>query len=325
MTGAVTVLRDKFVRGWPRHEHGAAASVLTLNQALTNFYTTDAHFAAYVTPNRRRLTREALDQGVHVVMKVIAFDVDCPSVHGTVEVAPDAWRVELLAQVGKLATHHPDPFVYMTRGGARVVYQQNEPTVLRTHDDAQLWSQHYAVCIAYLKRCAGIVVDPACADWQRLYRLPHATREHGRAPEERLTAGDASRVGTLVFEASPDDIIAARVASKAFRERRSTIFTTSSGAGDGLLYHLLRARGAIIREHVDGSYVIRCPRDDAHTKGSSGDGSTLLYPPAHGKQVGAIHCMHGHCSNMSVRDWLRVFSQHEIEVARRAAGVARVA
>lgn len=321
----VTVLPNPFAWGWPRHERGWCVDVLPLARALSNTYNTDAHFAAYATSKRRRLTREALDQGTPIELSVIAFDFDCPSVHGTSEPAPDAWRADFLAQVAELAAAHPNPFVYQTRGGARVVYRQAEPTVLRSQDDAQRWSQGYAVCVAHLKRCFGLLADPSCADWQRLYRLPHATRDRGGKPENRPTCGDAARVGTLMLEATHEDVSAARVASKAFRERRVTSFTPCTSDGAGLLYHLLRARGCIIRPHLVGAHVIRCPRESHHSSGFTGDGSTFLYGPASGNCIGAIHCMHAHCAHMSVPDWLRMFSEQELDAARRAAGIARSA
>ena len=317
----VTVMRDKFARSYPRHERGALADVTELGGALEREYLTDAHFAAYASSNRRRLCREALDQGVTVALTAIVFDVDCDSVHGTGAAVPTEWRRFLREKVCSLAEVHPEPFFYETRGGARIVYVQSEPTVIRSHEDALEWSQTYAVAIAYLHRRFGIVADAACQDWQRLYRLPHATREPGGMPENRPTWGDPNRIGPLCIDATHADVEAAKRASKAFRAPRVLDFRPVVVGGSGLLFHLLQARGHIFREHRSGSFIIRCPREHEHSTGCTGDGSTLLYLPASGEEIGAVHCLHAHCASMSVAEWLGCFDATELERARRAAGI----
>jgi hypothetical protein len=318
----VSTFLTKRACGWPRWPHGEWSDVCELSSALLRSWKTDAHFAAYETPNGRRLTREALDRGKRIALGAVVFDIDCPLVHGSPTPAPDAWRAELLEQVGALADSHPDPFVYMTRGGARIVYTQAEPTVLTSQADAQRWSQHYMVACAYLERRFGIVADPACKDWQRFYRLPRATREPGGKPESWPVYGDPKRIGALMIEAAPADVHCVRSTTTVFAPRRELHFEPCTSSGDGLLYHLLCARGAIIRHHTGGAYVIRCPRESSHSTGSTGDSSTVLFPPAHGKSIGAIACLHGHCSSMRVQDWLGLFSEQEIETARRACVTA---
>jgi hypothetical protein len=321
----VSVFPDKRACGWPRWPHGTWADVVPIGVALVRAYTTDAHFCAYETPNGRRLTREALDRGKRPVLSVAVFDIDCPAVHGSSAPAPDEWRAALLEQVAELARAHPAPYVYGTRGGARIVYMQPEPIVLSSQADAQRWSQDYAIAVNYLARRFGIVADLACKDWQRFYRLPHATRELGGKPERWPAYGDAAHIGPLSIDATAADVTAARRTSKVFAKRRALEFEPCVSDGRGLLYHLLNAQGAIIRPHTcDGALVIRCPREASHSTGSTGDGSTLLFPPAIGKSVGAIACLHGHCANMSVRDWLQLFSERDIETAQRAC-ITRVA
>ena len=316
----ITIMRDRFTRGWPRHERGDRAYVLPLSPALTRDYRTDAHFAAYVTPNGRRLTREALEVLDGVELTTLVFDVDCGEVHGSKEPAPERWRAELMDRVKALATAHPDPYVYMTRGGARIVYRLDATFVLHTVDDAREWSQRYAIAIAYLGRSFGIVADPACADWQRLYRLPHATRDRGGKPERWPTYGDPSAIGAFTFEPSVADIETAKENSKAFGERHVLDFTPCTADGLGVFFHALRARGDIIRQRGN-AFVVRCPNESEHSCGRTGDGSTLLYRPALGKDLGAIHCLHGHCAGMRIRDWLCLFGDSELASARGAAGV----
>lgn len=319
----VTVLPTKFVRAWPRHEIGGAVEVVELIDALEATYPTDAHFATYRSPNGRRLSREALDRGVAVEIGCVVFDIDCEAVHGTLEPAPRDWRKAQRDLVVRLAADHPHPYVYDTRGGFRLVYGQGEPTILRSQADAQRWAQDYALAVAHLRRCYGIQCDPACQDWQRVFRLPHATRDGSGHPENWPTWGTPDQpIGELLLRATSEDMQEAKRLTKAFGERRIESFTPCTSDGMGLLYHALRARGYVIREHVDGAFVVRCPRERDHTSGRTGDGSTLLYPPASGREVGAIHCLHSHCSGLTARDWLACFTEAELDDARRAAGIA---
>ncbi|MGC4088333.1 MAG: hypothetical protein QM756_10620 [Polyangiaceae bacterium] len=207
---AVTVLRHKFVRGWPRQAAGEGCMVLDLGEALSREYSEDAHFAAYYSPNGRRLTREAIDELGRVELTCIVFDVDGPD-----HAADERWRRETRDKVQALAAEHPGLFYYETRGGARIVYRQEEPTVLRSQADANEWSRAYAIAIAHLERRFGIAADPACNDWQRLYRLPHATRDEGKSPENWPIWGNPRSIGTLLLDAEPADVRRAQATSRA--------------------------------------------------------------------------------------------------------------
>jgi hypothetical protein len=206
----VTILRDRYVKGWPAHESGERVYLLPLGDALERKYRSDAHFTAYTTPNARRLTREALDSGVSVDMTSVFFDFDCAETHGSSEPAPESWRAELRVKVCKLFDAHGAGFYYETRGGARVVYRQDEPTVIASHDDALEWSQGYAVLVAYLARCFGLEADPACNDWQRLFRAPHATRTAGGKPENWPSYGNPDDIADLFVRATPEDVARAQ-------------------------------------------------------------------------------------------------------------------
>jgi hypothetical protein len=317
----ITVIRDRRVPGWPKYEHGERAYVLPLGAALMREYSTDAHFTQYVTPIRRRLNGDALEQLEGVELGVIVFDIDCPAVHGTSEPAPQEWRDDLRSKLEALAQVHADPFVYFTRGGARVVFAQSTPTVLRARDDAQKWRREYAITLAYFERRFGLVFDAACADWTRLFRLPRVVREGGRR-EQWPILGDETRIGALLIDATAEDIALARSRSKAFDKARvRDLAPSSTSDGYGLLFHALNARGDIGREHGSGAFLVRCPNEAQHSCGVTGDGSTVLYLPASSEEIGAIHCLHGHCANNRVRDWLRLFSDAELEQARRRAGI----
>jgi hypothetical protein len=149
-------------------------------------------------------------------MHVIVFDVDDPTTHGTFEPASDEWREKQRARCRRLESEHPGAFFYDTRGGDRCVYRLREPSVIRDPQDATKWRQEYAVIRENLLRRFDISVDPACSDWTRLFRLPHATRDRESGPERRPTYGDPRNIGGLHVRAELCDVEAARAASKAF-------------------------------------------------------------------------------------------------------------
>jgi hypothetical protein len=276
---------------------------------MTRAYTTDAHFAQYTSPSRRRLSRAALAHEVATI-DVIVFDIDCPEVHGSPEPAPAAWFADIHAKLIDLFHAHPKAFFYHTRGGCRVFYMQPVPVTISCPEDEAQWSTDYAITLAYLSRVFGIVGDKSCGDWTRLFRLPRVTRE-GELVELEMY-GDPADIGPLAFTPAPEDIAAA---AKVVRPR---VAPPSGPAvvtdGRGALYRALSSRGDILAAKGD-AYVIRCPREKHHSTGRTGDGSTLLYPPSGQHTLGAIHCLHSHCTGLDARSWRAEFTTSELKGA----------
>jgi hypothetical protein len=320
-------MRDRYAKAWPKHAKVDArhrAYVLELSAALVRDYRTDAHFAAYATPNGRRLDVRAPEQLGEVAIVCVVFDVDCPDVHGTSEPAPEPWRRRLRDRVQELAAVHPGPYYYETRGGARIVYRQESATVIRGVEDARAWSRSYATAVAHIEIVFGIIADTACGDWQRLYRLPRATRDGSSTPENYPVDGDPERIGCFMIEPTDADRELAARRSKAFDrvDRGVRDVRPCAASGDGLLYHLLDNRGDVLGQHRDpGTFIVRCPHERVHSTGRAGDTSTLLYLPAAGEHLGALHCLHAHCASLRATDWLRCFSLAEIQQAERDAGL----
>jgi hypothetical protein len=175
-----------------------------LGDALAAEYATDAHHTAYAPDPHapRRLTRKATDHAP-VVMQLVVFDVDCPSAHREHKAASDAWRAVEAPKVRALLEAHPGAVAFDTRGGYRVVALLEVPVAIANGADAAAWSRFYLLQLGYLSRRFGIVADPACKDWQRLYRLPRATRDGGPSPERRAVRGDLRNPG--VWRASSDE------------------------------------------------------------------------------------------------------------------------
>jgi hypothetical protein len=314
--------------GWPLDKGNSfrpedKAYVLPLSRALTRTYSTDAHFTQYASPNGRRLKTDAVGKAT-LYIHVIVIDVDCHEVHGKPEPAPVSWRCEAREKVLALRAAHPNPHYYETRGGMRIIYRQPIPFEVGCHEDVQQWKQDYAVTAAYLKRCFDLDVDVACADWTRLFRLPHATRKAGGEPESYPTAGDASNIGSIWFVPEAEDTeLGKKLLPNAFETKRMVEFTPSMADGYGVLYHLLRSRGQLIRPFGQSAFVIKCPNEAQHSCGRTGDRSTILYLPHAGHTLGRIWCLHGHCQHVRPGEWLRFFDQREIDQAKDAAGIPR--
>lgn len=317
----VTVFREKYARSYPQLDADKPlrpidkGHVLDLGQALDRPYSTDAHFSSYRSPNGHRLNHESLKQGTPIDLEAIVFDVD-----GAGHAATPQWRKEERAKVVALAAVHPEPYFYETRGGYRLVYRQQAPTVLETAADAAEWSRIYAIAVAHLEQRFSIVADPACSDWQRLYRLPRATRDPGGLPENHPYWGDHNKIGTLFLEASRADVTKAqKAAPNSFRKPRE--FAAYGGNGDGLMFWLLKLGGDIVGEAPRGGWICRCPNRRQHTSVTCGSDSTVVYRPKPGEEIGVVVCKHAHCVKLKTSDWLRLFTEAERDAARQAAGI----
>lgn len=200
------VLADKRSNAWPEHPAGRPALYLPPAELFEQPYPTDAHFAAYSVPRvpRRLATAEALARmasqgGVPMVLAV--FDLDAPDHQAT-----EAWLDEQLPKFDALWEQHPGLFVYRTRGGYRLVWRLSEPFVLRDLGEAARWRRQYQRWCCYLARRFDLVADPSCADWTRLYRAPHATREPGGQPEQLPVWGNASELGAWGVGPADDEL-----------------------------------------------------------------------------------------------------------------------
>jgi P4 family phage/plasmid primase-like protien len=198
----IPVLTDKHSKGWPEHEVGRLAVYMPLEDALERRWPSDAHFASYSVPAQpRRLARaEAVlamaDRG-GIPMVLAVFDLDAPDHQAT-----EAWADGQLEGIESARRAHPGLFAYRTRGGYRLVWRLGAPVVLRTGDCSARWRLRYQRWCCYLARAFGLVADPSCSDWTRLYRLPHATRGDVGGPEEHPSWGDPRGVG--VFDVDVD-------------------------------------------------------------------------------------------------------------------------
>ena len=172
-------------------------------------YATDAHVAAYSLESvPRRLDKGAPGYVLHGVPLAIPVaylfvDVDGPGHQAT----PD-WRQEEELKIARVLAELPGGYGFQSRGGYKLVWRLERPVLLATPEDASRWRQRYWQHLLGLSRRFGIQGDPSCADWTRLFRLPHATREPGGQPEELPTLGDPSLSVALSLEPSGADLVA---------------------------------------------------------------------------------------------------------------------
>lgn len=213
------VLSTRYVRGWPEHEDGRIQPT-GLVDLLTREYQTDAHFAAYSSPQPHRLTIEAAER-VAVAMTVLVLDIDAPEHRAT-----EDWRRDLTQRAEGLPG---EPFGYWTRNGARLLYRLDPRPVAG-------WSRWYVAQLLDLYSRTGILADPACRDWPHLYRVPHGTRD-GEPQALGWVCGHPAHVGEYrEAPASDGDRLRAAVqlaqAHPAWRAAVADLLPPVQGAAD---------------------------------------------------------------------------------------------
>jgi hypothetical protein len=330
MSSRLPLLPDQCTPGYPPKGTDTPPTVqyFALSDILTRAWTTDAHTTAYsVEAWPYRLSKAAIDLDGGVLMVVFIADVDCEQSHaasgGQEDMpAPDHWWLQELDKVEELQHAYPRAFIYRTRGGYRVVYVLPNPRCLRSPADVDAWKADYLAWVAALRLRFRIYADPACQDWQRLYRVPHATRSRGGRPEARDTLGSPYDIGLWNCEPTMEKRELAKTLAKRPRtQARPAHVNSSVNAGDGVFFYAFKARGWIDKAIEAGKWNVHCPWDDQHTKGKAFDGSTVLYAPGAGHTLGWLHCSHAHCQHRDSRDVLGCFSREELSAAEREAGV----
>jgi predicted P-loop ATPase len=284
------------------------------------------------------LNHEALGK-LTVVMRWAIFDVDSGEAHKTGKGITDGWRQQELKKVDCLLKAHSGLFVYFTRGGYRIVGKLPEEIRLTSREQAEEeWTNLYLQWVHYLSRVFGIEADPACANWNRMYRAPQVVREleplkgetkegftarqRAAKPENHLRFGSAGNIGTWNPALTEEDLLAtldqihSRPAQPNPDEDDSSI-----EAGNGIFYELLKAQSLILKEVKSGKWYIRCPDADHGHQSKTGPTDSFVGAPMPGKLWGHIHCSHSNHCRWVWSDWKKFFSQTEIDDARRKLGL----
>lgn len=230
------------------------------------------------------------------------------------------WRTLFADAARILFGKHPGYYAE-TRGGARLVYTLSEPFWVKTPEDAAEWTAYYKGSLKYIARITSLPIlgtkagypaglDPACSDWTRLVRLPHATRDGNDEPESRPTWGD---LGIWDPALKDSDIVTPKDVTKWDGEKYTS----------GIFIEALRARGHLGKQ-INAGFACKCPAE-THSDGRSGiEGSTVVYPRTSQQPFGNIQCLHGSCAErITTSDWLKhgIFDQIELMQAAMAIGL----
>jgi hypothetical protein len=290
-----------------------------LDAILTRAWTTDAHTTAYsVETYPYRLSRDAIQVEGGVVMVLFVADVDGPE-----HTAPDEWWLAELVKLDALRREFPRGLIYRTRGGYRILYLLPASRVLTSAEAVEGWRASYLAWIAALRLRFQIYADASCHDWQRLYRVPHATRTPGGRPEAREMVGNPYQIGVWTCQPTKQERDLAKTLAKRVKTSRPRQEERQphGDAGDGALFYAFKARGWVGRQIESGKWAVQCPWQDQHTTGAVFDTSTVLWGPGSGEIWGWLHCSHGHCQTRDIRDVLRIFTEDELTRAKHAAGI----
>ena len=166
------------------------------DKAIASKYRMDAHFVPYYCvradgepePAIYRLHKTVLDKvradGTQVLIDLMVFDVDDGVAHKWNNAnkpktmpAREEWRNEVLDRAAELPWLE-ELSIYSTNGGFRLIFRLPEALTPEHYEQA-----HYAFGEELTRR--GIVIDQACKDWTRCYRLPFVIRD-GKPQEPDL-------------------------------------------------------------------------------------------------------------------------------------------
>lgn len=195
----------RFVESYPK---GPAVEYQRLSEALTGKRRKDVFLTQYSNPDVPY--RLEPGSGVPPCMVLAVFDIDGPD--------DPAWIIHERPKY-RAVVEDMGAFAYETRGGYRLVFELPEPRFLRTPEDASRWTADYLSWCKFLNRKFGIVADTACANWSRLFRVPHATRDKGGEPENLPTLGPAHDPGIWCPELAPEDVVAPDVRERGQFEK----------------------------------------------------------------------------------------------------------
>lgn len=191
----IVVLRDRYVSAEPKAGVTQAAE---LRDALNFQWDTDAHFCAYEPVEFDGVITRLAGDPAHVPggvrMVALVGDLDDPIAHRNKIPARPEWRLEQIDRILASGLAY-----YETRGGYRVLATLAEAFELTSAAHAEQWKARYVAWCDKLEAGHGLLLDRACKDWTRLYRLPNVQRDgkeqraevRGDVPAVKLPAARA--------------------------------------------------------------------------------------------------------------------------------------
>ena len=225
MSTKVAILHDKFAEGVCNLSQLSGPVALErrpLAEALESEYQSDAHLLCYYCEapdgeqqafriNKRSPAPKQLEEaGCRILANLLVFDHDLPKVNGVKQPwsspeAVDEFCDRLVTAYASDPAALPAPTAwYTTNHGSRFVFELAAPIPV---------AEAEGLCKAIIERfgSAGILLDRACFDWTRLFRLPKVHRD-GQPTWERdtfrvLLSSDVLDASTItpVASASTDE------------------------------------------------------------------------------------------------------------------------
>jgi P4 family phage/plasmid primase-like protien len=182
---------------FPERANGVQVRLMTIAEAINTVFSKDAHMQCFETTIPRRLGNKAIG-AVPITVRHVMVDLDDPVVHAenasrkrknkllaiegkplldTLQARPE-WRAEQQPKLRALGGRHPGVVIYATSGGYRLLFALVAPFSIETKADATRWREAaYRSLVRYLRAEFDLLVDPSCADFCHLFRLPHVVRE----------------------------------------------------------------------------------------------------------------------------------------------------
>ena len=275
------VWTDKYQKGVPKYSTSAHTTVqlTTLQDALHQIYTSDAHAPQYVVVGpdgkpcfkQQRINLDTeLPDGYSVRYDSVWIDVDA---HHIPAAEREFWWE---AELDKIERLPQEPYWYRSSGGYRLVWPLIH-SVQREH-----WAHFYTSLLAYLKTRYDISGDTACGDLSRCMRLPFVTRDG--IPQEH----DAQLDHADCLEFTPPRKTAAELVNDAQRSHAST-------SGLQGLPAFMAAVGLLGSRYRDNRWICECPEQHLHsTPAKVNDTSTVLIEAQDGGWF--FHCSHASCA-----------------------------
>lgn len=215
-SNSLLVMPDKYQKGigaGPEDPNVRDHERYEWESVLHTHWASDAHTVGYsralqpLEARRYNMGYETVigKTGDSILMDFIFIDVDLPNHR---EWESELEKAEMLAKCIQLPGVYADWCAwYSTQHGYRIVYKVTFPYTIQYHE-----AVFYGVARDLASH--GILADPICSDWTRLYRLPNVVRgDSGTSAECMMLVRPDTTFNVQAIEAMSDRLIAARKAS----------------------------------------------------------------------------------------------------------------
>lgn len=274
---------------------------------------------ALAAPNKVHASGEAGAVGDVLVRETFPVDVD--SIRPSTKIAASAGELEAALAVRdrilvELHSRGIQPIVGMSGNGGHLLIR-TVPYALDRGEDGK--DGRVAVLLRYFNRMFGneaAQVDVGNFDPARIWKTYGTAAVKGGNTTERPWRTAMAEFPAALPE--PVDILAlyaAEIADQRGYESRQSKSNDAPAPGDWRskftgnlrtldIVKLAKETEAYFRINGGKKHAVRCPNEDAHTSGTQGDGSTIIFEADLNGWPG-FHCSHSHCvGKVGLREFL---------------------